>query len=553
MSNHLIWRRKPPVVKLESPFVVFAFLIISLLWFFSCESNKKSIIAENLDYGITICGTVQFMGNCASETDSLVPLGIALVHHMTYEEAEEIFDQVIKTDPSCFWGPWGKAMTYIHPLWNDQPSEDQMNTGWKLSQKCKDLASNPREDQYAEVIASYYRDGHNKTLQERLKNWNMAWEAAFDEFPQDLEIKSFYALSLIAVADPTDKDYPNQLQAGNLAQEVLQEIPSHPGAFHYTIHAYDYPELADKAKIAADNYSSIAPDVPHALHMPSHIFTRLGLWEESIEWNRRSAEAAKKSTLGSGSLHYLHAKDYIVYALLQQLKDEEVKQELEDINKIRSNAEQHPAAAYALAAVEARFSLERQNWQYAAQIAPRNGEAIDWDRFPEYEALSHFAIGLGSARSGDIIKAQNASNTLQTLSEKIKNPYWSEQVKVQSLTVKAWAEFAKGNKTKALELMKESEIKERATNKHPITPGELLPASELLGDLYLELNNPEKALIHYEYALERSPERFNSLRGAAISAEMINNLDVAQKYKNKLSNLTKGAQIPVPKWGVTLN
>lgn len=540
-------------VYLMSPFIVFAILAISLFGISSCGNNNKSNTTVNLDYGITICGTVQFVGNCAAETDSLIPLGMALIHHMTYEEAEQIFDQVIKKDPSCFWGPWGKAMTFIHPLWNDQPSETQMKTGWEMSIKCRDLASNPREEQYAEIIASYYRDGLNKTLQERLKNWNQAWEKAYIDFPQDLEIKSFYALSLIAVADPTDKNYPNQMKAGQLAQEVLREIPSHPGAFHYTIHAYDYPELAEKAKTAADNYSSIAPDVPHALHMPSHIFTRLGMWDESIEWNRRSAEAAKKSTFGSGSLHFLHAKDYIIYALLQQLRDEEVKKELEDINGLRSNVEQHPASAYALAAAEARFALERQNWKYATQIVPGNSSALDWDRFPEFEALSHFAIGLGAARSGDIAKAQKASQTLHSLTEKTKNPYWSEQIHVQNLTVKAWIEFAKGNKTKALELMEEAEKRERATNKHPITPGELLPASELLGDMYLELKNPEKALIHYEYALERSPERFNSLRGAAMAAEMANKNELAQNYKNKLSNLTKNAQIPLPKWGVAMN
>lgn len=553
MPKHLNWRSQPAKGNLPSTFIIFTVLVISLLGISACESNKKLDTAEIIDYGITICGEVQFLGNCATETDSLIPLGIALVHHMTYYEAEEIFDKVIEKDPSCFWGPWGKAMTYIHPLWNDQPNEVQMKTGWEMSQKCKDLASNPREAYYAEVIASYYRDGLDKTLQERLKNWNQAWEAAFNEFPQDLEIKSFYALSLIAVADPKDKNYPNQLQAGKLAQEVLQEIPSHPGAFHYTIHAYDYPELADKAKVAADNYSSIAPDVPHALHMPSHIFTRLGMWDESIEWNRRSAEAAKKSTFGSGSLHYLHAKDYIVYALLQQLRDEEVKQELEDVNNLRSNVEQHPASAYALSAVEARFALERQNWEYAAQIVPRNSKTIDWDRFPEYDALSHFAIGLGAARSGDLKKAQSASKTLQSLSEKIKNPYWSEQVQVQSLSVKAWTEFAKGNKTKALELMEEAEKRERATNKHPITPGELLPASELLGDMYLELNNPDKALLHYEYALERSPERFNSLRGATLAAERAGKNEVAKNYNNKISTLTKGAQITVPKREVALN
>ncbi len=552
MPNYLNCRSTQAEINLLSPFLVFTVLSLSL-WLTSCESNKKSYTAENPDYGITICGTVQFVGNCAAETDSLIPLGIALIHHMTYEEAEEIFDKVIESDPSCFWGPWGKAMTYIHPLWNDQPSEVQMNTGWVMSQKCLDLASNPREEHYAEVIASYYRDGINHTLQERLQNWNQAWEAAFNEFPQELEIKSFYALSLLAVADPKDKTYPNQLHAGRLAQEVLREIPSHPGAFHYTIHAYDYPELADKAKIAAENYSNIAPDVPHALHMPSHIFTRLGMWDESIEWNRRSAEAAKKSVLGSGSLHYLHAKDYIVYALIQLLRDEEVKQELEDINRLGSNVEQHPASAYALAAAEARFALERQNWKYAAQIAPRKAEAISWDKFPEYEALSHYAIGLGAARSGDIRKAQSASKTLQSLSEKIQNPYWFEQVQIQNLSVKAWTEFAKLNKTKALELMQEAEKRERATNKHPITPGELLPASELLGDMYFELNMPDKALIHYEYALERSPERFNSLRGATMAAEKVNRKDIAENYKNKLSKLTKNAQIPIPKWGVALN
>ncbi|WP_373524469.1 hypothetical protein [Aquiflexum sp.] len=514
-----------------------------LLAIISCESQKKTSEYLADDYGITICGTVQYTGNCSPETDSLVHLGLALIHHMTYDEAETIFDKVITSNPECIWGPWGKAMSYIHPLWGDQPTEIQMQTGWEMAEKCGVLANGDKELAFAEAIAGYYREGIKSPLADRLRNWNGAWEKAYRDFPEDMEIKSFYALSLIAVADPKDKTYTNQLLAGELAQEVLREIPDHPGGFHYTIHAYDYPELAEKAKTAADNFSKIAPQVAHALHMPSHIFTRLGMWEESVEWNRRSAEAAKKSSPSRVSLHFLHAKDYIVYALLQQMKDREVIEELKEIEGLQGSIEMHPASAYALASCEARYALERHNWKLAEDILPRKGKNIDWEIFPEFEALSHFAIGLGAARSGDIKKAQIASKTLLSLSEKIKNPYWSGQVKVQTLTVNAWTEFAKGNKTKALELMEEAEKRERATNKHPITPGELLPASELLADMYLELDMPKEALKHYELALDRSPERFNSLQGAAKAAEMTANTELFNHYNKKLSTLTKNAQI----------
>jgi hypothetical protein len=528
-------------------------LLTIVLLTFSC-SRKAENKSEVVQTGITLCGTVQFSDGCGEEIDSLISYGLALTHHMTYEDAEKIFDTVIETSPSCFWGHWGKALTFIHPLWPDEPGEERMKLGLNLTQEALQLAKKPREKAFGEALVAYYQDGLNRTEKERLISLSEGWGKAFQLLPEDLEVKSWYALSLIATADAADKTYKNQLKAGQMAQEVLQIIPDHPGGFHYTIHAYDYPELADKSIAAAKKYSDIAPNVPHALHMPSHIFTRLGMWEESIDWNTRSARTALKQPAGNlVSGHYFHAVDYIVYAHLQRAEDIKASKVIEEAKNMKGPYQNIAATVYSVAAIEARYALERQDWKKAAALEVRPSDNFNWDNFPEYEALKYFAIGLGAARSGEVIKAQGAAKQLEELKQKVSNPYWSTQLEIQKNTVTAWLRFAQGKQKEALELMTLAATQENATNKHPITPGELLTANELLGDMLLELNKPVEALVHYETALKRSARRFNCLYGAARAAELSGDQGKARTHYQNLVDVSADAEVSLTRRTQALN
>ncbi len=534
-------------VDLTNRYLLMLLLIAGWL-LMACNNNNKKEKTLAFRGEIFKCGTVQFTDGCGRKLDSFIAYGLALVHHMTYDDAEKIFDQVIESNPECFWGHWGKALTYIHPLWPDEPNEEKMRSGLELTQKALSLSAKQREIVFGNALSSFYKEGISKTQKERLKTYAEAWAKAYEQLPGDQEVKALYALSLISTADPADKTYKNQLKAGTFVEEVLQVIPDHPGGFHYLIHAYDYPELADKALQAAAKYDKIAPNVPHALHMPTHIYTRLGLWQESIDWNIRSAKTSLEHPVNGGiSLHYFHALDYLVYAYLQRQEDLKAQKILDEIKNLQGTFQPHAATAYTLAAVEGRYALERQQWEKAANLIPRQPSHFEWDKFPEYEALTHFAIGLGAARSGSTGKAETALQRMDELQQKTGSPYWKEQIEIQKNTVKAWQAFAKGNKADALSLMTLAAKQESATNKHAVTPGELLPATELLGDLLMELKKPGEAIVQYEIALRRSPGRLNSIAGAAMAAKLSGDTKKEQFFNESLKQLTANADMPLAK------
>lgn len=498
------------------------------------EQKTSRVIAD-----IPVCGTVQFSDGCSDELDPIISYGLALVHHMTYEEADQVFTKVSEADETCFWGPWGKALSYIHPLWNDPPGEERLTAGLNLSGKALKLAKTEKEFAYGRAVAAYYENGSQKTDKERLRAFHDGWALAYKANPEDLEAKAFYALTLISVSDPTDKTFANQIKAGRLAEEVLMEIADHPGAFHYIIHAYDYPGLSDKAIQVAHNYGKIAPEIPHALHMPSHIFTRMGMWKESIEWNTRSAAAGLKNPVaGAVSMHYFHAMDYMMYSHLQRGEITKARAVLEEIKRQSGPLHAHPATAYALAAGEGRFHLERMDWKGAAMMTlPKKGD-FSWDKFPDSQALNAFAIGLGAARTGFLERAGIALNKLDSLKPSIKHPYFAGQVEVQKSIIKARMAFNKGKRKEAIELMRQACDLEWKTEKHPITPGELLPSRELFGEMLMEANLPNEALEQYEMSLQRSPNRLNSLYGAARAAEVAGDREKARHYYAKVVELT---------------
>jgi tetratricopeptide (TPR) repeat protein len=513
--------------------------LLSLL-LLSCSDKRSSEEAQSIYLTPdVICGTVQFSDGCSPQLDSLISFGIALIHHMTYDDAEYTFGKVIEMDKDCFWGHWGKAMTYIHPLWPDVPSEERMEMGWVLSQTALGVAKTEKEKLYGTALASYYNNWRNSTEPERLAAYKKAWLQAHQQLPGDLEAQLFHVLTMLATVSPNDKSYDVQREAGAIAEKALEIIPDHPGGFHYAIHAYDFPPLASDALRVARGYSEIAPEIPHALHMPTHIFTRLGKWDESIELNLRSAAAAWILPLnGQISTHYFHALDYLVYAYLQQSSYEKVEVIAATLDTLSGPFQVHPATSYALAAIKGRLALEYQQWTDAANLSLEFQSKVPWDKNPQYEALVYFAKGVGGARSGDLEISQLAYDRLQELQDKLgdlkSNKYWVDKIEIQKTAVKAWKIFAQGNREDGLETMTIAAELEDATEKNPVTPGELLPVREMLGDMLLDMDQPDDALLQYELALENSPNRFNSLYGAGRSAELIGDINKATIYFTSL-------------------
>ncbi len=522
--------------------LVVCFAVQTITQEVQADSGKRGAGTVHIeDYGEQL-GSVHFPASCNETASKNTEQGLALLHHMTYEGARAAFVAAIESDSDCAMGYWGQAMTFIHPLWSDPPSEADFKRGQELVKKAKTRGRKTDwEHAYIDAVASYYAAGRNRDERPNLASFEKGWEKVYRQFPKDLEAACFYALAHMATAEPTDKTYAKQKQAAMITKKVLSQVPDHPGAHHYTIHAYDYPELAEKALKVARSYGQIAPEVPHALHMPAHIFIRLGLWQESITMNKRSADAALRHPARQGiSLHFPHALDYLAYAYLQRGEDEKAKGVLDTINSLGGPYQVHIAAAYTFAAVPARLALERQKWSEAALLEPRMPRNYPWDKFPAMEAITHFAKALGEARNGNIQAAHESLKTLSAMHGKAAktSAYWAKQVEIQRLSATAWLKYQEGKQDEALEIMQSAAAIEATTEKHPVTPGEVLPARELLADMYLHMGRYKEAQGEYEAALNRSANRFNSLYGAGRSAELRGNKKKASFYYMKLIEIT---------------
>lgn len=507
------------------------------------EANATDVDGSRL-------GTVVLAGTCAEGAEADLERGLALLHSMTYEESAGSFQAATKTDPDCAMGYWGEAMTLVHPLWSDPPSEEAFQRGVELLSMARDRASTDHELAYVEAQAAYFDAGWTDSEKPNLVALESGWRAFYEAYPEDPEGAAFYALAQLSTVDPTDKTYSKQRQAGALAEHVLASVPDHPGAHHYIIHAYDNPALAADAVGAARGYSSVAPEIPHALHMPTHTFTRLGLWQESIDWNRRSADAALARPVGEAkSLHYFHALDYLAYAYLQGAEDGRAVAVLDELRDVEPPYQPHLASAYTFAAVPARLTLERQMWVEAANLEPRSPGDYPWDTAASSEAITYFARALGAARSGRFDQARSDLETLSGLQEKVApaSPYWGTQVEIQRLSASAWLQFEEGDHEGALATMRQAADMEAGTDKHPVTPGEVLPAGELLADMYMELGRFPEALASYEAALERSPNRFNSLYGAGMAAAKVGEMSKAADYFTALLEVAARADTDRPR------
>jgi tetratricopeptide (TPR) repeat protein len=480
-------------------------------------------------------GSVNFAVSCNRAAQQQFNRAAALLHSFWYDEAEKGFAEVAKTDPKCGMGHWGVAMSFYHPVWQP-PTRAELQNGTAAVEKANLVgARTQREKDYIAAIGTFYKDSDKADHRTRSLAYEKAMEQLHLRYPKDREAGIFYALALLGTALPTDKTYANQKKAAAILNQILAAEPNHPGVAHYIIHSFDYPALASLALAAARSYSKIAPDSPHALHMPSHIFTRLGLWQESIDSNIASATAARKH---ASSKDEVHAMDYLAYAYLQTAQDRKVE-ELYDAVYRMNKFDNVFQVAYALAAIPARYTLERRRWSDAAELKVPAAN-FPWNRFSYAEAIVYFARSLGASRNGDTAGASKEIERLTAIQKSLaaaKEDYWATQVEIQRLAAAAWLAYAEGKRDEALKLMRSAADLEDTTEKHPVTPGAVIPARELLGELLLELREPQQALREFEAALVVSPNRFNGLYGAAKAAELAGDRKKAGTFYTKLTAL----------------
>lgn len=483
-------------------------------------------------------GTVDFSTSCAGAVSDEFDRAVALLHHMMYEQAAEGFQRVAEVDPDCAMAHWGLAMTQLHPLWAP-PTEEELDRGRQAAATAEAIgARTDRERGYIRAIRTFFdTDG---SFAERLRAWEPAQTAVHDHSPDDVDAAAFHALARLATARPDDHSFSRQAEAGALLDRLRQRHPRHPGLFHYAIHAYDNPVLAERGLEVARGYDRIAPRVPHALHMPSHIFVRLGMWDNVASWNRRSAEAALRHPVnGRTAMHYAHAMDYLVHALLQQGRDDEARAALAGFLDA-GPFQPHIGTAYGLAASPARLALERRRWNEAARLPVNRPVPLPWDQFPAAEALTWFARGLGSARTGGSETARAAMARLDELHERLARnggDYWTTTTRAQRQAIDAWLRYEDGDVDGAIQAMRAAADLEDSVDKHPVTPSSPLPTRELLGEMLLEAGRPDEALTAFQASLAISPGRLNSLSGAGRAAELAGDDRTAGEYYRQIAEL----------------
>ena len=478
-------------------------------------------------------GAVAFANSCAPAVQTSFQRAVALLHSFWWEEGRKTFRKVLEQDPSCAIVAWGIAAVDIGNPFAVGPTPAQVKEAKDAIAEGRAIgAKTERERGYIDAIAAYYEGYPDQPHRARLKALADAFAALASRFPDDDETQIFSALYLTSTQLPTDKTYATTLKAAGILEQQFAKHPDHPGVAHYLIHAYDYAAIADKGAAAALCYADIAPSAPHALHMPSHIFTRVGAWQESVATNLRSAALAESEhEVGS----QLHAMDYMAYADLQLARDADAVRVVETLGGIAAQPANNEAARYAVAAVPARYVVERGAWAEAKQLQPSANPAFKYTT-----AMTYFARALGEARSGDTSAAEaDVAELAQIVAalKAAKSDYWATEVEVERLGGAAWIAFAKGERDAALKLMREAADMENASDKSAVTPGRLLPARELLGDMLLESGRPAEALAEYETSLTLDPKRFRSLYGAGRAAAEAGNRDKAQLYYGRLTEM----------------
>jgi tetratricopeptide (TPR) repeat protein len=499
------------------------------------------------DTGAKIVEEVDFATSCGPAVQGIFKHAVWTLHSFWYPEALKEFTAVADAEPGCAMAYWGIAMSHWYPLWYP-PSPAALKAGSEAVEKAMAAPNKTeREKDYIAAIAAFYRDNDKLDHRTRAVAYEKAMERVYLKYPDDREAAVFYALALDTTALPTDKTYASQKKAAEILNKVWKEQPNHPGVVHYLIHSDDSAQFAQAGLDAAICYAKIAPDVPHALHMPSHIFTRLGMWQESIDSNTAAEKAALtyiQKALGPGGYdgNTVHAMDYLEYAYLQTAQDGPAKAVVDELAGFRQTDAANLTVAYAVASIPVRFALERRDWPAAASLsAPAIGSPLDG--FPWAGAMISFGRALGDARTGNIAGAEAEIAQLQSLEDKLKgkDTYWANQIEVQRLGASGILAHVQGDDQKAVEQVRAAADLEATMDKHPATPSAVLPARELLADLLLELNQPAAASKEYKEMLRTDPNRFRSILGAARAAKQSGDTAAAHDAYQKLVALSKQA------------
>ena len=498
--------------------------------------------ANGTDQQTSSLGEVHFEVSCNEEAQREFDRAVALLHSFWFPKAISSFEATLEKDSSCGMAHWGIALGRWGNFLGGPRDQAQLQTGWEATQKAAEIgAGTERERDYIAAVELLYMDYKNTDNKTRKLAYEKAMEAIVEKHPEDSEAKAFYGIALNGTADLADKTYANQLKATALMEPLFKEQPNHPGLAHYIIHSYDFPPLADRGRDAAYSYAEIAPDAPHAQHMPSHIFTRIGAWQDSIDTNIRSAASAKTA---NSPVEILHAFDYKVYAYLQSAQDEKAQDVVQRAMALKDSISSGDgylfAADFALAAIPARYALERQDWTLATRLEVRES------RFPHAKAITLFARALGAARSGDV---EAAGTDLEALRQQRKTlveagpglAYWELQVRIQEKMAEAWIDYAAGNTEQALEKMKTAAELEDTTEKSAVSPGPLVPARELYGSMLLEDGQSETALAQFEASAKDEPNRFIGTYEAAKAAEMTGDMQKAKQSYAQLLEICERA------------
>jgi hypothetical protein len=484
-------------------------------------------------------GAVHFATSCNEVAQKEFNRAVALLHSFQFSRAIEGFNAVLGEDATCGIAYWGIALSdWSNPFAAGMKDKGQLQAGRESAARGKTVgAKTERERAYLAAVGKLYSTYESTPQRTRLIAYRDAMQEVAAKYPEDHEAQIFYALAIAASEDPSDKTYAGRLKAGAILEKLFEQEPEHPGLAHYIIHTYDVPPLAERALVAARRYSEIAPGAPHALHMPSHTFTRTGYWQESIDSNIAAVAAARRE---GQTAEELHATDYEIYAYLQTGQDTAARRTVDSLPEIASRFDPKavlsgaggPSVGYfALAAIPARYALERQDWKQAAELTVRETP------FPHTDAITWFARGLGAARLGHAAAANESATALQQIRERLSKAsenYWAQQVEIQELAVRAWATLAEGEKEEALRQMKSAAEMEDGSEKSAVTPGPLAPARELMGEILLEMNEPAQALKQFEATLKKEPGRFRALYGAARAAQLSGSRETSQRYFGEL-------------------
>ena len=493
-------------------------------------------------------GEVDFETSCTDEAQEHFELGLGLLHHMWYERAREGFQAVVEADEDCAMGYWGLAMTHYTPLWYP-PGAESLEAGTEAVEQAQQRDATEREQAFIDAIAAFFEDYDRAAHGDHAQAFREGWSEAHERDPNDIEAASFHALGILATAPAITTDYDEQRQAGAMMEQVLQQEPRHPAGHHYLLHAYDFPPLAQQAEEVAREYADIAPAVPHALHMPAHIFVRLGEWDDVIEWDLRAAEVAEEHRVNDQtSMHFYHSLDYVTFAYLQQGRDdmaEAIAQRFESAE----NPELILGAAYPAVAIPARIAMEQRDWEAAANLEPLHADAFPWEQWPVTQLIVHTVRTVGAVYNDDLEQAQEEFAQIDELNAAVAgtlDPHWTPHAQVYRDLAEAHITYGQGDVDAAIDRMELITEFQDSFDKHPTMPGRIIEAGEYLGMMQYTDGQYTAALQSFENALEMTPNRFHLHYGAAISAREADQPEIAERHFRELLELADPEEVDRP-------